>query len=64
MIDWKFFGSVDFNVNMKQVASGGADCTVMVWNFKPQVENINSAICWTVEGIFRIFKFKNFLADF
>jgi centriolar protein POC1 len=29
--------AVSFNPNMKQVASGGEDQIVMVWNFKPQL---------------------------
>lgn len=29
--------STCFNPNMKQLISGGADNTVMVWNFKPQL---------------------------
>jgi len=29
--------SVSFNPDMKQLASGGADSAVMIWNFKPQL---------------------------
>ena len=29
--------SLSFNPNMKQIASGSLDNSVMVWNFKPQV---------------------------
>jgi len=29
--------SVVINPNLKQVISGSSDCTVMVWNFKPNM---------------------------
>ena len=32
-----YITSVDFNSNLKQLASGGGDNCIMVWNFRPQL---------------------------
>ena len=34
--------SVSFNPNLKQVASGSLDSSVMIWNLKPNVTTVLS----------------------
>ena len=49
---WLTARSVAFNPNMKQLASGSMDGTVMVWNFKTQV---CFETYWSVDNNYSVF---------